>query len=326
MDRKRRIAILTSGGDAPGMNAAIRAAVRTGLEKGWQMMGILHGYEGLIEGQLVPLGARDVGGIISSGGTILHSARSSRFKTNEGREHALSTLKRNGVEGLIVVGGGGSQKGANELSKRGYPVVGVASTIDNDLFGSDITIGVHTAVNTAIEAIDRLRTTASSHDRVFVVEVMGRDCGYLALISGITGGAESIVIPEKPAAPAEVVEEVLSACRRGKSHAIVVVSEGAACNAEQLALYFSNHMESIGFELRVTRLGHVQRGGVPDAYDRLLATRLAARAVESIARGEYGVLIGLLDGREAATPLPVVASSEKTLDLSLLKLAKILAQ
>lgn len=308
------------------MNAAVRSAVRCGLERGWEMYGIRHGYQGLIEGQVVALGARDVGGIIGRGGTFLHTARAPRFKTDEGRLQGLDILIRNQIDALIVIGGGGSQTGAYKLSEMGFPVVGVASTIDNDLPGSDISIGVHTAVNIAVESIDRLRTTAASHDRAFVIEVMGRDHGYIALVSGITGGAESIVVPEIPTDPEKVAEDIRSAYHRGKSHAIVVVAEGADCNAEKLAAHFREHQESIRFELRVTRLGHVQRGGIPDAFDRLLATRLAAEAVNHIAGRKYGILIGNVNGKEVATPLKEVVSRKKELDLSLLELAKVLAE
>jgi 6-phosphofructokinase 1 len=322
----KRVAVLTSGGDAPGMNAAIRAAVRTGIYKGWQMFGIQHGYQGLINGDIILLGARDVGGIIERGGTILHTARSLEFKTREGQLKGLSTLKDNQIDALIIIGGGGSQAGAAKLYELGFPVIGVASTIDNDLYGSDISIGVNTALNTALEAIDKLRVTASSHDRTFMVEVMGRDCGYLALISGITGGADYIIIPEVPVNPEDVVNELRSAYKRDKMHAIVVVAEGARYNAEELSKYFLEHQPDPGFEIRVTRLGHIQRGGIPTSFDRLLGTRLAAAATNYLERGRHGILVGLIDGKEVATPLSEVASKRKELDLSLLKLARILAR
>ncbi len=322
----KRVAVLTSGGDAPGMNAAIRAAVRSGLNKGWQMFGIRHGYQGLINGYVIPLGARDVGGILERGGTILHTARSPEFKTREGQLKGLNTLSENQIDALMVIGGGGSQTGSARLSEMGYPVIGVASTIDNDLYGSDISIGVNTALNTALEAIDKLRVTASSHDRAFMIEVMGRDYGYLALISGITGGAEYIIIPEVPVNPGDVVAEIRSAYNRGKSHALIVVAEGAQCNAEAIEKYFREHEIDLGFEIRTTRLGHIQRGGMPTSFDRLLGTRLAAAAVDCLEQGRHGVLTGLINGREATTPLSEVASKKKELDLSLLKLARILAE
>ncbi len=338
----KRIAVLTSGGDAPGMNAAIRAVVRSGLAKGWEIFGVRRGYAGLIAGNFVPLGARDVGGIIQQGGTVLGSARCPEFKTEDGRLKALRELHRREVEALVVIGGNGSQAGAHALSQMGFPVVGVASTIDNDLYGSEITIGVDTALDVALEAIDRLKVTASSHQRAFLVEVMGRDCGYLALMAGIAGGAEAIVIPEVETDPEAVAAELRAAYERGKTHALVVVAEGARYNvanavspgsseqslsgAEGLARYFQMHRERLGFELRVTTLGHVQRGGAPGAFDRLLATRLGAAATEHLAQGEHGVLVGLLKGEVSATPLDEVVANEKPLDLRLLELAQVLAK
>lgn len=321
----KRIAVLTSGGDAPGMNAAIRAVVRTGLNKGWEVFGVRHGYAGLIAGNFVPLGARDVGGIIQQGGTILGSARAPEFKTEDGRRKALRHLHQRDIEALVVIGGNGSQAGAHALSQMDFPVVGVASTIDNDLYGSEITIGVDTALDVALEAIDRLKVTASSHQRAFLVEVMGRDCGYLALMAGIAGGAEAIIIPEVETDPEAVAAELRAAYERGKAHALVVVAEGARYNAERLAGFFQEHRERLGFELRVTTLGHVQRGGAPGAFDRLLATRLGAAATEHLARGEHGVLMGLLEGEIAATPLAEVVANQKPLDLRLLELAQVLA-
>jgi 6-phosphofructokinase 1 len=320
----KRIGVLTSGGDAPGMNAAIRAVVRAGLAQGWEVWGIRRGYAGLLAGEARPLGARDVGGIIHLGGTILGSARCPEFKTPEGLKKAVEVLDRLGIEALVVIGGNGSQKGAYALSQEGVPVVGVASTIDNDLWGSDITIGVDTALNVALEAIDRLKTTASSHNRAFLVEVMGRDCGYLALMAGIAGGAEAVVIPEVPISPESVAEAIREAYSRGKPHAIVVVAEGAEYNAQRLAEYFQR--ENLGYELRVTVLGHVQRGGAPGAFDRLLGTRLGVGAVEALARGEQGVLVGQIKGEIVTTPLSEVAGKRKPLDPKLFELARVLAQ
>lgn len=306
------------------MNAAIRAVVRAGLAQGWEVWGIRRGYAGLLAGEVRPLGARDVGGIIQLGGTILGSARCPEFKTPEGLKKAVEVLDRLGIEALVVIGGNGSQKGAYALSQEGVPVVGVASTIDNDLWGSDITIGVDTALNVALEAIDRLKTTASSHNRAFLVEVMGRDCGYLALMAGIAGGAEAVVIPEVPISPESVAEAIREAYSRGKPHAIVVVAEGAEYNAQRLAEYFQR--ENLGYELRVTVLGHVQRGGAPGAFDRLLGTRLGVGAVEALARGEQGVLVGQIKGEIVTTPLSEVAGKRKPLDPKLFELARVLAQ
>jgi 6-phosphofructokinase 1 len=322
----QRIAVLTSGGDAPGMNAAIRAVVRTGIENRWEVFGVRHGYAGLIADNLVPLGARDVGGIIQQGGTMLGSARCPEFRTLEGRMQALRVLGQHDVGALVVIGGNGSQTGAYELSKMGFPVIGVASTIDNDLYGSEVTIGVDSALNVALEAIDRLKVTASSHQRAFLVEVMGRECGYLALIASITGGAEAVIIPEVETDPEAVAAELRNAYERGKPHALVVVAEGARYNAQELARYFEKHRERLGFELRVTILGHVQRGGTPGAFDRLLASRLGAAAIEHLARGEHGILVGLLKGEIAATPLAQVVANKKPLDPRLLGLARVLAK
>jgi 6-phosphofructokinase 1 len=320
----KRIAVLTSGGDAPGMNAAIRAVVRTGVAKGWEVFGVKGGYEGLINGIFIPMGTRDVGGILQRGGTILGSARSEEFKTEKGQLRAIRSLNEIGIEGLVVIGGNGSQTGSYFLHKHGFPVVGVASTIDNDLFGCDVTIGVDTALNIALEAIDRLKTTASSHQRAFLIEVMGRNCGYLALMAAIAGGAESVVLPEIEVDPEHIAEVLTSAYEKGKQHAIVVVAEGAKYNATALDAYFVEHRERLGFDLRVTILGHTQRGGNPSAIDRILASKLGAAATAQLEKGEYGVLMGEIKGEIVATPLEEVINHPKALDRALLDLAKIL--
>lgn len=320
----KRIAVLTSGGDAPGMNASLRAVTRCALDHGWEVFGVRRGYAGLIEGQFEQLTARSVGGIIQQGGTILGSARSPEFQTEEGRLEALRQLRQKEIEALVVIGGNGSQTGAYALFQLGFPVVGVASTIDNDLAGSDITIGVDTALNIALEAIDRLKITGSSHQRAFLVEVMGRDSGYLALMAGIAGGAEVVVIPEVETTPEQVAHEMAAAYKKGKAHALAVVAEGARYNAETLAAYFREHQARIGFELRTTTLGHVQRGGAPTAFDRLLATRLGASAVGALARGEYGVLVGMIASRVVSTPLADVVGVRKPIDPELFELAKVL--
>ncbi|MBI2918367.1 MAG: 6-phosphofructokinase [Chloroflexi bacterium] len=318
----KHIAVLTSGGDAPGMNAAIRAVVRTGLDRGWAVHGVRYGYAGLINDNLVAMGARSVGGIIHQGGTMLGSARCPEFMTEDGRNSALRTLQQHEIEALIVIGGNGSQTGAYDLHRMGFPVVGVASTIDNDVYGAEPSIGVDTALNIALEAIDRIKTTASSHQRAFIVEVMGRDRGYLALMAGIAGGAEFVVIPEVDTSPEEVAIRVRADYRKGKAHAIVVVAEGAYCNAQRLQGYFKEQHERLGFEPRVTILGHVQRGGAPTAFDRLLGTRSGAAATEYLARGEQGIMLGQVGGKIAATPLAEVAATKKPLDLGLLELAR----
>jgi 6-phosphofructokinase 1 len=319
-----RIAVLTSGGDAPGMNAAIRAVVRVALDKGVEVYGVRNGYEGLIEGRMILMGARDVGGIIQRGGTILGSARSLEFKTDKGQRKAIRSLNQFGIEGLVVIGGNGSQTGANALSQLGFPVVGVASTIDNDLYGSDITIGVDTALNIALEAIDRLKITASSHQRAFLLEVMGRDCGYLALMSAIAGGAEMVVLPEVETNPEQVATGIREAYEKGKAHAIIIVAEGAKYNAQKLDEYFIQHQERLGFGIRVTILGHIQRGGNPGASDRILASRLGAYAVENLLSGNHGVLAGVIKGELATTSLSEVVSNKKGLDMQLFELANML--
>lgn len=322
----KRLAVLTSGGDAPGMNAAIRAVVRSGLEAGFEVFGVHHGYEGLMEGDFEQLDDRDVSGIIQLGGTMLGSARSPEFKTDRGQEQALERLRVYRFNGLIVIGGNGSQTGANALSQKGFPVVGIASTIDNDLYGSEVTIGVDTALNIALEAIDRLKVTAASHHRAFLVEVMGRNCGYLALMSGLAGGAEAVVIPEYDVSPDVVAAELTAAYNRGKSHGLIVVAEGAKYNAAALAEHFRKHEDRFGFEVRATTLGHVQRGGAPGAFDRLLASRLGAGAVAQLDKGEPGALMGLVDGKITATPLNEVVTSKKSLDPHLIELARVLAR
>jgi 6-phosphofructokinase 1 len=317
----KRIGVLTSGGDAPGMNAAIRAVVRTASVRGAEVIGIRRGYAGLIAQDLLPLTARDVGGILELGGTMLESARSSEFQTAEGQARAMDSLRRAGIDGLIVIGGNGSQTGAAQLSSNGCRVNGVASTIDNDLAGSDQTIGVDTALNVALETIDRLRTTATSHHRLFIVEVMGRNCGYLALAAGLAGGAEVIVTPERPHTPEQVLDHIRAARARGKRHAIVVVAEGARNNGTAIFDYIRSN-EDCGFSPRLSILGHVQRGGRPTAFDRLLGTRLAARATNLLLNNQHGCLIGLLDGCATATPYAEVVGQTKPLPPELLALAE----
>jgi 6-phosphofructokinase 1 len=322
----KRVAVLTSGGDAPGMNAAVRAVVRTGVARGLEVFGIRNGFAGLIAGDFFRLGPRDVGGIIERGGTILGTTRCEDLKTAMGQSAAVQHLQANDIDGLIVIGGNGSQRGSLVLSQRGIQVIGIASTIDNDLFGAEPSIGATTALDTALEAIDRLRVTASSHKRAFIVEVMGRNCGYLALMAGIAGGAEAIVLPEQPLEPEALADEIRRSYARGKSHAIVVVAEGATFNADGWARYFSEHAERLGFELRVTRLGHIQRGGVPGAFDRLIATRLGAAASEHFQTRGGGVLLGFMRGVVTATALAEVTASTKPMDASLYRLAHTLAE
>lgn len=318
----KRVAVLTSGGDAPGMNAAIRSVVRCGVSKGWDMYGVRKGYAGLITGNIYQLGTRDVGGILNKGGTILGSARCEEFKTEEGRLKAMRAMHQMGIDALVVIGGNGSQTGSYLLSELGFPVVGIASTIDNDLTGTEMTIGVDTALNIALEAIDRLKVTASSHQRAFLIEVMGRKCGYIALMAGIAGGAEYILLPEVETDPEEVAESLRLAYEHGKGHAIIVVAEGAKYNADALTQYFEKHKERLGFKIRATILGHVQRGGDPGAFDRILASRFGNGAIEAIDRGEFGVLVGLNKGRITTTPLMDIVGLTKQINQEMVELAR----
>jgi len=301
------------------MNAAIRAVTRAGIERGVDVFGVRRGFGGLIEGDFIPLSARAVGGIVDRGGTFLESARCVEFKTVEGQTRALAALAEANIDGLVVIGGNGSQAGSYAFHRLGFPVNGVASTIDNDLCGTEITIGVDTALNIALESIDRLRTTASSHQRLSVVELMGRDCGYLALCAGMAGGAEVIVTPEMDLTPPEVLERVNEMHRRGKHFITVVVAEGAKNSASALYEYLRGDV--CPFDPRLTILGHVQRGGNPTAFDRLLATRFGARAVELLISGVSGNLIGLNRGVVGPTPLEEVVGRTKPLPQELLDLA-----
>ncbi len=326
MNSIKRIAVLTSGGDAPGMNAAVRAVTRCALTQGWDVLGVQRGYAGLVEGRMEPLSGRTVSNIMQRGGTVLGSARCPEFESEEVRWEAVRQLRQNRVDALVVIGGNGSQTGALALEKMGFPVVGVASTIDNDLAGSEVTIGVDTALNIALEAIDRLKTTASSHQRAFLVEVMGRKCGYLALMAGLAGGAEIVLIPERETPPEEVARQLRAAYEHGKRHALAVVAEGAKYNASKLDAWFQAHSERIGFDLRTTTLGHVQRGGTPSAFDRLLGTRFGAGAVEALMNGKRGILVGLKEGKISTTSLAEVVGVRKSIDPELFQLASVLDQ
>ena len=319
------IAVLTSGGDAPGMNAAIRAVVRSAIHRGWKVIGIASGFAGLLSGEFRGLTRGDVSGIIDKGGTFLRSARSAAFLEEEAQAQAVATLRAHQITGLIVIGGNGSQAGALALAKRAFPVVGIGATIDNDVFGTDLAIGVDTALNIALEAIDRIKVTAASHQRVFLVEVMGRDSGYLALVSGIAGGAELIVIPEFEDDSARMADQLLGAYQRGHAHAIAVVAEGARYDADAFSKYLSADPKYTRIDTRVTKLGHVQRGGAPGVVDRLLASRLGVAACDCFARGEHGVLVGMAAGRVAVTALSTVVSSKKILDQELIRLSGELA-
>lgn len=323
---RSRIAVLTSGGDAPGMNAAVRAIVRSAIERGWEPLGVMNGFAGLIARKVRPLGDRDVGGIIQRGGTVLGSTRCPELESERGQLAAVEAIDAAGVDALIVVGGNGSQAGALALARRGLRVVGVASTIDNDLVGCDVTIGATTAIDVALEAIDRLKVTASSHHRAFLVEVMGRECGYLALMAGIAGGAEAVAIPEVPSSSASVADAIRDAYRRGKAHALVVVAEGIEGGSTRIAAELAAHHADVGFDVRVTTLGHVQRGASPCAFDRMLASRTGAAAVDALAGARQGVLVGMTASKLRETPLDEVAGRIKSLDPDLFELARVLAR
>lgn len=322
----KTIAILTSGGDAPGMNAAIRAVTRSALDRNMAVFGVRQGYQGLIDDRMIPLGAREVGGIIQIGGTFLGSARSKEFREESGRSKALRNLATRGIDGLVVIGGNGSQTGSSALSKLGFPVVGIASTIDNDLYGTDVTIGCDTAINVTLEAIDHLRTTGSSHTRAFLVETMGRDCGYLAMMAGLAGGAEVISTPEFEVPATEIAERLKAAYERGKTHAIVVLAEGVKENAAYILEHFEKDKRMVGFELRATVLGHVVRGAPPTAFDRLLATKLGVAAITALGDGVSGVLIGEQKGEITRTPLDKIAGKTKPISTELIELARVLAK
>lgn len=314
----KRIGVLTSGGDAPGMNAAIRAVVRKGIYHGLEVFGIYHGYQGLMEGKMKKLDVGDVGDIIQRGGTILQTARSEEFKTPEGQKKATEIMKNYGIEGLVVIGGDGSFRGAQKLSKQGIKTIGIPGTIDNDIAYTDFTIGFDTAINTVIQAIDRIRDTATSHERTFVIEVMGRDAGDIALWAGLAGGAESIIIPEDPYDMDEVVDRLFKAKERGKKHSIIVIAEGVLSGVEFAKLVQSR----TGFETRASVLGHIQRGGSPTVFDRVLASRLGGYAVELLMQGITGHMAGIQSNRLIHEDFGVALANPHRIDPVMVQLAK----
>lgn len=319
----KRIGVLTSGGDAPGMNSCIRAVVRTALFHKLEVVGIVEGYHGLINGEMEEMTARDVGGIIQRGGTILKTARSEEFRTKQGQREAIRELNESGIDGLVVIGGDGSLSGAHVLAQQGIRLVGVPASIDNDIWGTQMSIGVDTALNTIIRAIDQLRDTASSHNRAFLVETMGRNCGYLALIGSIVGGAELVLLPETELDVQEVADVIENSYMSGKNHAIIVVAEGAKYNATQLSQELKDL--DVGFKTRVTILGHIQRGGRPTAFDRLLGSRLGASAVKALINGETDVMVGLQKHEMALVPLADVIDKHRPIDSEYLDLFKLVA-
>jgi len=307
----KRVGVLTSGGDNPGLNPCIRAVVRMGVYLGTEMIGIRRGYAGLIDGEIDEMDRRSVGGIIGRGGTILGTTRCPEFHTSKGRKEALRGLNRFGIDGLVVIGGNGSLTGALELWRMGFPTIGIPSTIDNDINGTDISIGVDTALNTILDAIDKIKDTASSHNRAFLIETMGRDSGYLAMASGIGGGAELVLCPEMETTLEDICHTVEDAYIRGKSHCIIVVAEGWKPGTQTLAGQLEERQEDLGFSVRVTQLGHVQRGGSPSAFDRLLATQLGAAAVRELIAGNAGNMVGWVKNAITLTPLEEAVAFEK---------------
>ena len=319
----KRIAVLTSGGDSPGMNAAIRAVVRCGIDKGMEVYGITRGYEGLLDGEIRQMDRNSVGDILHKGGTILKTARSERFRTPEGVKKAAEMLQTFGIEGLVVVGGDGSARGARELSLRGITVMCLPGTIDNDLNYSDVTIGFDTAVNTVLEAITKLRDTSSAHDRTTVIEVMGRDCGDIALYAGLAGGAEAVLIPEIPADVNEICRRIIEGSHRGKLHSIVIKAEGTEMTSGELARLIE---ERTGKETRKVVLGYLQRGGNPTLNDRNLATLTAAKAVELLYADSPSKAIGMSQGAIVAYDLEDALSMPREFNQDMYDLISVLSK
>lgn len=320
-----KIAVVTTGGDCPGLNAAIRAVVRTGIYFGLEVKGVLLGYEGLISGNFVNLDSQSVSNILQHGGTILKTARSEQFKTVEGRALAASNLVKEGIEALIVIGGDGSFKGIEQFSKEHHiPSVGIPKTIDNDIFGTDASIGFDTALNTVVQAVDKIRDTADSHNRLFFIEVMGRDAGMIAIYSGIAGGAEAILIPETKTKIEQIVEILDRGWSRKKSSMIVIVSEGDdAGGAYDIAAAVKAKFNQ--YDTRVSILGHMQRGGSPTCSDRVLASRLGVAAVQGLMSGRINEMVGIINNEVAYTSYKDVVSGKKTFPYDLLQIAEILS-
>ena len=328
LKKVNKIAVLTSGGDAPGMNAAIRAVVRTCSYHDVEVLGIYRGFQGMIEDDFVELNARSVRNIINKGGTFLKSARSEGFRTKEGRENAYNNLTKNGVEALVVIGGDGTFTGALSFSQEfGFPVMGIPGTIDNDIYGTTHTIGYDTALNTVVDAIDKIRDTASSHNRMFFVEVMGRDSGFIALNSGIGGGAERIIIPEKNIPVEVLLEDIDRGKRRGKISNIIVVAEGNTAGKAVFELKEYVEHKRPEYDIRVSVLGHMQRGGTPTCYDRVLATRMGVKAVESLLEGKSQYMVGINNDRMELIPLEkaVKENDESKIDKDLIRITDIMS-
>lgn len=318
----KRIAVMTSGGDSPGMNAAIRAVVRVAIHEGVEVWGIYDGYAGMYEDKMIQLDSRSVGDILHRGGTFLGTARCESFKTPEGRKKAAENLQRRGIEGLIVIGGDGSMTGAGLLSELGIAVVGLPGTIDNDIWGTDYTIGFDTATNTVVDAINKLRDTASSHGRVIVLEVMGRNSGWIAMTAGLAGGAEHILIPEMSINLDELCKELIISQKSGKKYSVVVVAEGAGSAVE----IGKKIVAETGLETRVSVLGHIQRGGAPSVFDRILASSLAESAVLALISGISNVMFGSRNGGVVSIDLADAIGHKRTIDPSMFRLSNLLAK
>ncbi|MCL5127954.1 MULTISPECIES: 6-phosphofructokinase [unclassified Algibacter] len=322
----KKIGVFTSGGDAPGMNAAIRSVVRSCAYHNIECFGIYRGYEGLMEGDFEPMDARSVKGIINKGGTILKSARSKEFRTKEGRQKAFDQLNKAGIDALVAIGGDGTFTGALVFNEEfGFPVMGIPGTIDNDIVGTSHTLGFDTAQNTVVEAIDKIRDTASSHNRLFFIEVMGRDVGHIALNTGIAGGAEEILIPEEDLGLERLVESLKRSRKTGKTSSIVVVAEGDKIgkNIFELKDYVDENME--GYDVRVSVLGHMQRGGSPSCFDRVLASRMGVKAVDSLLEGKSSYMVGLINNSMELTPLDNAIKGKTKINLELLRVSDIMS-
>ena len=314
----KKIGVLTSGGDSPGMNAAIRAVVRKAIFHEVEVYGIKNGFQGLMEGNIEKMNLGSVGDIIQRGGTILFSARSEEFKTEEGQQRAIEQLKKFGIDGLIVIGGDGSFHGAKKLTEKGFPCIGVPGTIDNDISGTDFTIGFDTSLNTIIEAVDKVRDTATSHERTYIIEVMGRDAGDLALWAGLAGGAESILIPEKKEDFKEIIDRLKRGHDRGKKHSIILLAEGVGSGFD----YGHRIEKETNLETRVTVLGYIQRGGSPSATDRVLASRLGAKAVELLINGQSGRMVGIQQNILVNHPFEEVFKKDRSINEEMYQLSK----
>lgn len=319
-----KIGVLTSGGDSPGMNACVRAVVRTGIYNGLEVFGIMRGYTGMVENDIFKMESRSVANIIQRGGTVLKTSRCKEFFTPEGRKKAYENLKKHGIDGLVIIGGDGSFRGAQTFSNEfDIPCIGLPGTIDKDIAGTDFTIGFDTAVNTAVEAIDKIRDTADAHDRLFVIEVMGRDAGYIALHSGIATGAENVLIPERKTDIEEIVNQLAEKERRHKLVNMIVVAEGDEFGGNEIAKVIKERLPMQ--EVRVCILGHIQRGGSPSCFDRLIASRMGYTAVECLMEGRFNVFVGIINNRMSYTPLNEAVKKKQRISEEWMKIVKILA-